>query len=42
MKEYVTEWKDKETIRKEWYLDKFKQAMNEVDKWMEEIDKEVF
>ena len=40
--DYVTEWEDKEEIRKEWYLDKFKQSMREVDEWMEQIDKEVF
>ena len=39
--EYVTEWTDKETIRKKWYLDKFESAMRAVDEWMEEIDKEV-
>ena len=40
--DYVTEWEDKEEIRKQWYLDKFKSAMKDVDKWMEEIDKEVW
>ena len=40
--DYVTEWEDKEEIRKKWYLDKFKQSMREVDEWMEQIDKEVF
>ena len=39
--EYVTEWEDKESIRKYWYLERFESAMQEVDKWMEEIDKEV-
>ena len=39
--EYITEWEDKEEIRKQWYLDKFESAMKSVDKWMEEIDKEV-
>lgn len=39
--DYVTEWEDKETIRKEWYCEKFISAMEEVDKWMEQIDKEV-
>ena len=39
--DYVTEWSDKETIRKEWYLSKFESSMRDVDKWMEEIDKEV-
>lgn len=38
---YVTEWADKETIRKIWYLDKIESVMENVDKWMEEIDKEV-
>ena len=39
--DYVTEWEDKETIRKEWYISKFRSSMEQVDKWMEEIDKEV-
>lgn len=39
--EYVTEWADKETIRKRWYLDKIESAMEDVDKYMEQIDKEV-
>lgn len=39
--DYVTEWADKEEIRKQWYLDKFESVMKDVDKWMEEIDKEV-
>jgi len=39
--EYVTEWADKETIRRRWYLDKIESAMEDVDKYMEQIDKEV-
>ena len=39
--EYVTEWADKETIRRRWYLDKIESAMEDVDRYMEEIDKEV-
>lgn len=38
---YVSEWEDKETIRKQWYIDKIVKAMEDVDKWMEEIDKEI-
>lgn len=39
--EYVTEWADKETIRRRWYLDKIESVMEDVDKYMEQIDKEV-
>lgn len=39
--EYVTSWEDKESLRRWWYLDKFESAIEEVDKWMEEVDKEV-
>ena len=39
--EYVTAWEDKEEIRKQWYLDKFQSVIEEVDKWMEQIDKEI-
>ena len=39
--EYVTEWADKETIRRRWYLDKIESAMEDVDRYMEQIDKEV-
>ena len=38
---YVSEWEDKETIRKQWYIDKIVKAMEDVDRWMEEIDKEI-
>ncbi len=38
---YVTSWEDKETIRKIWYLDMFESSMRKVDRWMEEIDKEI-
>lgn len=39
--DYVTEWKDKEEIRKIWYEDKIDEAKKQVDVWMEEIDREV-
>lgn len=39
--DYVTEWKDKEEIRKIWYEDKIDEAKKQVDVWMQEIDREV-
>jgi hypothetical protein len=39
--DYVTEWGDKEVIRREWYKEQIEEAINNVNLWMEEIDKEV-
>ena len=39
--DYETKWEDKETIRRKWYLDKIKSAIEDVDRYMEHIDKEV-
>ena len=39
--DYITEWSNKETIRRKWYLDKIETAIEDVDRYMEEIDKEV-
>ena len=34
--DYVTEWEDKEEIRKQWYLDKFESAMKDVELYLGE------
>lgn len=38
---YITNFEDKEVIRQIWLNEKVKKAREQVDEWMEEIDKEV-
>lgn len=39
--DYVTEWKSKEEIKKEWINELTDEAISKVNRWVEEIDKEI-
>ncbi len=38
---YITEWDTKENIRQFWINEKIKNIAEQIDEWMEDIDKEV-
>ncbi len=40
--DYVTTWDTKENIKQYWINEKVEKVIQDVNKWMEEIDKEVF
>lgn len=40
--DYITKWDTKENIKQYWINEKVERAIQDVNKWMEEIDKEVF
>lgn len=39
--DYITDWEDKEYIRRYWHLEECNKAKEKVDQWIEQIDKEV-
>lgn len=41
IEDYVTPWDKKENIKQFWINEKVEKAIEQVNEWMEEIDKEV-